>query len=345
METFKSLSEHFIQKAEAMCQDLLHGLEANVEINDLADDLLSSQPGFSFLDHPKNQLADEYIHLFYRLGTHHAHVPALSCGGRWNWSAVQQYLRLANQLVELLFGGLLTACGQTPRLTELANMELINTSTSVRNVFVWNGSVMYVIRHHKAKTMTNQEFNVVRFLPSRLGDVMIKYMVYIRPITRILQQEVLARTGQPVVLNSTQLLFEKNGKPWRTSLMTKILISTTTLVWNQPCNTRIYRQIAIGITEKHVRPVYTPFNQYDDRQNPDLSCVFAWQSGHRPLERGVTYGIDGAYPHQLQPASLRAYERVSMLWHIFIEQSSKPRAFYIDQSSKYTKDIFRFGTV
>jgi hypothetical protein len=70
--------------------------------------------------------------------------------------------------------------------------------------------------------------------------------------------------------------------------------------------------------------VHKPFNRYDDKSlEADLNVVFAWQSGHRPLQRGTTYGLDGAYPTQLQPALLRAYEWASTRWHEFLRQPSK----------------------
>lgn len=73
-----------------------------------------------------------------------------------------------------------------------------------------------------------------------------------------------------------------------------------------------------------MREAHSPINQYDDRSlDADLNVAFAWQSGHRPLQRGITYGLDGAYPHQLQPALLRAYEWASTRWHEFIHQPSK----------------------
>ena len=86
----------------------------------------------------------------------------------------------------------------------------------------------------------------------------------------------------------------------------------------------MYRQVTIGITEKHVREVYTLFNRYDDQSaSADKNAVFAWQSGHRPMERGATYGLDGAYPYKLQPSLLRVYEWASTRWHEFIQQASK----------------------
>jgi hypothetical protein len=70
--------------------------------------------------------------------------------------------------------------------------------------------------------------------------------------------------------------------------------------------------------------VHKPFNRYDDKgARADLNVVFAWQSGHRPIQRAATYGLDGAFPTTLQPALLRVYEWASTRWHGFLHQPSK----------------------
>ncbi|KAJ5606699.1 hypothetical protein N7510_009480 [Penicillium lagena] len=78
----------------------------------------------------------------------------------------------------------------------------------------------------------------------------------------------------------------------------------------------------------YIRPfvgdVHQPFNRFDDQgPNVDLNVAFAWQSGHRPIARATNYGLDGAFPTQLQPSLLRAYEWVSTRWHEFLRQGSK----------------------
>jgi hypothetical protein len=70
-----------------------------------------------------------------------------------------------------------------------------------------------------------------------------------------------------------------------------------------PFGVQVYRQLSVAVTEKHVKQISNLFNRYDDKTAmADLEVVFAWQSGHRPIQRETTYGIDGAYPDSLQPA-------------------------------------------
>ncbi|KAL6408084.1 hypothetical protein AUP68_08457 [Ilyonectria robusta] len=131
--------------------------------------------------------------------------------------------------------------------------------------------------------------------------------------------------------STNQEFYVSNGKAWTSTRLTALLKAASKKVWDRGVNSRVYRQLAIGITEKHVREVYSPFNRYDDRStDADRNVVFAWQSGHRPMQRAVTYGLDGAYPHQLQPSLLRAYEWASTRWHEFLHQASKKGA-YVDE--------------
>lgn len=60
-----------------------------------------------------------------------------------------------------------------------------------------------------------------------------------------------------------------------------------------------------------------------EAQLQTLKWFFSWQSGHRPLQRGITYGLDGAFPDSLQPALLRVYEWASAEWHRYLGLTSK----------------------
>ncbi|KAL9566121.1 hypothetical protein ACKAV7_009739 [Fusarium commune] len=244
----------------------------------------------------------------------HAYIAGrngLARDGVWRWHAVIAYLKQVSKMEEQLAGGLYTACGQTPRISELLSLEYENGPNTSCGIYVWGGYMAYVVRHHKAKRLTNREFYVVRFLPVRLGHVLFKYLVYIRRVADLLRREQLGADRSVQQCLQTRLLFQNNGWPWPTSRLTDVA-KTTLELWRQRINVRTYRQLAIAITEKHVREVYTPFNRHDDcSEDAGINVVLAWQSGHRPLQRGITYGFDGAYPFRLQPLLLRCYEGAS----------------------------------
>lgn len=152
---------------------------------------------------------------------------------------------------------------------------------------------------------------------------MYTYLVYIRPFV-----DMLAREQLPNIDGCSSFFFrsqlESDSPHWCTERLTKIVRGFTRQVWDQGITLRLLRQICIGIADKHVREVSRPFNRFDDRtDNADRGVVFAWSSGHRPLQRARTYGLDGAFPTHLQPQLLERYEWVSVRWHEFLHLPSR----------------------
>ncbi|KFA78363.1 hypothetical protein S40288_09973, partial [Stachybotrys chartarum IBT 40288] len=323
MSAYRQLVEHFISRAERLCDELMYGWKPQLRLSEMKDDLTNTRPGYSFMAHPSNNLADAYKSLLaYACTCRGASLHALTGHGQWRWSAVREYLKKTEDLDRMTAGGLASACGQAVRIRELFSVEYENSPTSQRGIFFWNGKMLYVIRHHKAKRITNHEFHVARFLPARLAMVLTKSIVYIRRVADILRREQHGY-GSSYSVEAKPLLFQSNGKPWPISRMTIVFRAASTEVLGFKITPQMHRQITIGMTERHVREVHKPFNRYDDvSADADLNVVFSWQSGHRPLQRGVTYGLDGAFPHQLQPSLLRAYEWASTRWHEFIHQAS-----------------------
>jgi hypothetical protein len=325
MQDFCGLAEYFTVQAEELCEELMYDLDPVVDLASVKDDLTNTRSGFSFVKHPDNGLVDAYLDLSVKACT--TRRKRLSREGRWDWEAIFSYRAKAEGLDEMLLGGLHTAGGQVPRAPELLGLEIQNGPSTERGIYVWNGFMVYLTRHHKAKRSNNREFYVVRFLPARLSRVMYKYLVYIRPFLDMLQRE---RDSYYKEVVPTRLLFRSGrdlDRPWDAARLTAILRKATAEVWGRPVNSQLYRQLTIGITEKHVQEVHKPFNRFDDvGARANRNVAFAWQSGHRPLQRATTYGLDGAFPARLQPALLRLYEWASTRWHEFLHQPSKTMA-------------------
>jgi hypothetical protein len=324
METFRRLASHFLDQAESLCKTLMLEYSPSFDLATVRDDLTNTQGGFSFVQHVKNQLADAYLELADRACTYQEY--RLYRQGQWNRKSIYLYLEQDERFRKLLMGILYTTGGQVPRIPELSSLECVNGPSTERGFYVWNGSMIYLTRHHKAKRSTNREFYVVRFLPARGGRLLYQYLVYIRPFVQMLRREMHMPELGPSEKSPESYLFQPkwHGPPWQSPQFRGILQQATEQAWKRRVTTQQYRQLAIGITEKHVREVFEPFNRHDDRTAAaDRNVVFAWQSGHRPVQRNHTYGLDGAFPNQLQPALLRAYEWASTRWHEFLGLASK----------------------
>lgn len=236
---------------------------------------------------------------------------------RWNMGAVRRYLEAEAKLVIqilLLFG---LRGGQSPRIPSVTSIECFNGPSTSRGVCVHNGSVAYIIRHWKARQSTNQEFNVAHYLPPQDSQLVAQYLVYIRPLANMLYRQCYRCDKERRLLFAT---LENPEQPLKVEVVTRALKKLTQEVCNVAFGVQIYRQLSVAITEKHVKDINRPFNRHDDKSaNADIEVAFAWQSGHRPLQRGTNYGIDSAYPDSLQPALLRIYRWASREWHKFLQ--------------------------
>ena len=63
MTTFRVLAEHFLTKAKELCDKLIFGLDPNINLATIKDDLSNTQYSFSFIQHLANLLTKAYIDL------------------------------------------------------------------------------------------------------------------------------------------------------------------------------------------------------------------------------------------------------------------------------------------
>ena len=139
--------------------------------------------------------------------------------------------------------------GQLPRVSELFSLECENGPVSAQGLYVYNAHVIYIIRHHKAKRSTNQEFYVAHYLPARASQVVCYYLAYIRPFVRMLQQE----REENFSTHSSTLLFcsvQTPDRPWESRQLTAVLelhcYIDSTLI---PFSRLLIRLIAVTVQE------------------------------------------------------------------------------------------------
>ena len=276
MTEFRNFGHSLIQRAEALCDVLMFGWLPSVNLSQIKDDMSNTACGYSFLEHPDNDLSAAYLALSTRACT--AQGDGLLRGDRWDLKAVSEYLKMSEEYQGYLAAMMLTLGGQAPRATEVLSLEFYNGQSTEHRVYAYNGFMMFVIRHHKAKKSTNKEFTVVRFLPANPGKLLFYYLVYIRKVVAMLRRETSG------IRDSTSLLFcslHTPDRPWPSKRLTDVLVRCSSTVFKKPFHTRLDRQLSVSVIEKHVKKLAKPFNRYDDQSdNADPNVVFAWQSGH-----------------------------------------------------------------
>jgi hypothetical protein len=321
MDGFRTLAHSAIQAATRQCERLMYDwVPPTRDLRTLRDRLSTATAGYSFVSDPANGISNAYLELLTKACLSPVNLLTLigknECSS-WDKKAVCSYIDAHNDLLRMILLLCHLSSGQCARATELLTIQHGNTASQLRGICLYGGRLCLVTRHHKTRITTNNEFYVVRFLPHQVTDIMYRYLVYIRPLTYMLLRVCFVNH------TTAPLLFTPAGtkSAWTTSVLTRELqqLSQATPGISIKIGVQLYRQLSIAITERHVRDISESFNRHSRHAvYGDADTAYAWQSGHMQLQRSITYGLDGAFPNQLQPALLQLYLRVSKRWHDFL---------------------------
>lgn len=95
---------------------------------------------------------------------------------------LMKWLGNCDKFVELLLGAIHISSGAPARASELASYLLSTTDLGDRSLYIQNGTVCIFQTYHKAMKFDLKEKNLARFLPPDLSELLVKYLIYIRPI-------------------------------------------------------------------------------------------------------------------------------------------------------------------
>ncbi|EXM13918.1 hypothetical protein FOTG_17654 [Fusarium oxysporum f. sp. vasinfectum 25433] len=117
MSDFRRLPRYFIDEAESLCDDMMFGWKPTIDLSKPKDDMTDMSRGFSFVQHPDNQLQAAYLELLDKACTMRRH--GLYRNGSWDRKAVYAYIKKDDSLRAFFAGSLQTATGQVVRCKEL----------------------------------------------------------------------------------------------------------------------------------------------------------------------------------------------------------------------------------
>ncbi|KAH7186847.1 hypothetical protein DER44DRAFT_754195 [Fusarium oxysporum] len=307
---FHRLACEVLHSVRASCSRLMYDWEpASIDLSQIRDNLSTTTPGYSFASDPANKLSDAHLELLLR-----AYVSSIDGllqeqgkdQSTWDVKAALSYLEAYDNFLKGLM---------------LLTIECFNMPSRERGVYVWGGKMCSITMHYKARVATNNEFYVARFFSPPVSRLIFHYLVYIRPVALTILRRCFHREHTDALLFSPLSQIGPKSTPWTASTFTKELRRHCSAATGIPpgIGVQIYRQISIAITERHVNAAAARFNRFEDTTGTTGHGVaYAWQRGHRPMQRHTTYSRDGAFPTHLQPVLLRTYEQASISWHSFL---------------------------
>ncbi|KAF4334756.1 telomere-associated helicase [Fusarium beomiforme] len=150
MGQFRALTEYLIKEVIGLCNSLMFGLEPDIDLSQIKDDMANNDNRYSFVTDPKNKLTSAYLDLLNRACT--ARHGCLSRGNRWNWSEVDRYCKKEEDFRELLGPAMSLTGGQQPRWLELSSLWVENGELGPRGLYVYKGDRERVLGHHPSVT-------------------------------------------------------------------------------------------------------------------------------------------------------------------------------------------------
>lgn len=333
MENFRGLAHKVCETATVCCKRLMYDWEpADIDLQHIRDRISTTTPGYSFVSDPANGLGGVYLDLFMRAcvspidGLLKMHTKDKST---WDIAAAQSYLDAHDEFLRTLMVLMNLDGGQWARISELLTLEQCNGPSQQRGICIWGAKICSITRHHKARLVTNNEFYVARFFSTPVSRLIFRYLVYIRPLAQTILRKCFSYTSENTLLFVCLSQAGRRSSSWTTSTFTQELRRYCAAAPGIPSGlgTQLYRQVSIAITERHVHTAAAHFNRFDDKTSQATEEVaYAWQSGHRPMQRHTTYGLDGAFPDHLQPSLLRIYAKISGDWHAFLWGGQQQRS-------------------
>jgi hypothetical protein len=288
-----------------------------VDLAQIQDDVTFTTRGRSFVTTPGNRLSDGLAWMLKRARGTESGMRLQTSDGRWRSNKVREYLRQVDRFLALLLGCVHMESGQPARGSEIVTMRHRNGLLQDRNVFVVDGAVMTVVRYHKSQSQWDKPKVVPRFLPPRLGQVMVLYLSYLQPFREYLVATVLGGGLDDYIWSNEQ-------GAWGTDRLTKVLRRETGKRLGVELSTLGYRHTAVGIGRVKVGESFgkgyqDEVGEIDEAEvDEDEEDLIELQNSRTTVMGVGHYSVSIDIVKHLSTRSIDAFRALSTAWHRFL---------------------------
>jgi superfamily II DNA helicase RecQ len=169
-----------------------------LSLDKIVDQPAEMSTGYSFLNHPDNDMESWQTWLLYRVveepalrdrfvrGMDATQQPPRTL---WHDAAVAAYMKGVRRFKETLFALVHLTAGGPARGTEITSIQYENSAEGVghRGVFVEGGLVSFVTTYHKGYDFTKKVKAIHRYVPREVGELVVYFLGLGRPFVDDLQ--------------------------------------------------------------------------------------------------------------------------------------------------------------
>ncbi len=345
LQDWRSALKQLLEKATDILESSLlfdQGEAPRFPVEVLKDNPGDRWPARCFLDDPRNDLHAVQDWLFHRLQVApelraqffkpNAQISDEPSVLEPRPVAISDYLH-ANQLFLRLLAPLIyMGSGLPPRRKELAGISWCNQETA-RNVYLYHGFVAITTGYHKSQWRIGTR-PVARFLPQAVGELLVRYLIYVPPFVRFLNHRMQRQ-------NDRSSLFCKADSVWSADRLGDCIKRQTRAMLGFTISTRQWRHIAIALDRRtllgvgcRTYEISTTWGQkvtkadasdsdldiHDDHPFDDLNAapearIHHLQAAYTTGTNTAVYGNDLSLHSGLTDSLLAAFFKVSQQWH------------------------------
>jgi hypothetical protein len=156
-------------------------------------------------------------------------------------------------------------------------------------VFIEDGMVVFVTRYHKEYNLSRDVKIIHRYLPRRVGELVVWYMWLVLPF----QQQLKALVWEKEVVSSHMWPADPNGRKWTTDRLCEALKRESRIAMSQEWTFARYREMAIGISRRFLRgsTAFQADESEEKEENKDTAeaSIANEQASHTSYVAGLVY--------------------------------------------------------
>jgi hypothetical protein len=244
----------------------------------IQDQVGCTEYGYSFLDEPKNRsfarcknILTDYMEQKEHLGSYFFNEDlTLKIRPARTWiDIVEKLLRKILFLIHVTGGG-------TARATELSTMKVRNLKGSRRSIFFSHECICIQDPYLKTQSQTKRESQIARFLTAEDTEIVLKYLLLIRPLESLIASKIYAAEEDGQLGESQQRIaslykhyfFVRKGRRYSD----QEIRDTLPMYFNQ------FAKVDLKFSEyRHLQQKLTEINH---TFKTDLDLTFLRQAGH-----------------------------------------------------------------
>ncbi|KAI9779287.1 MAG: hypothetical protein M1816_003627 [Peltula sp. TS41687] len=321
MSSLRQCLRSMISEAEQTLLQLTWGDATSISLLQIQDSLtwngLFNKTGYSFVTATANQLDIGFTYSLSRAAEANGSqklVKATATGLEWHEQRCTLYLQQERHVCNQLFSFMHMLGGQPARGPEIGCIQICNNVYTQRNIYVLAGEVVFVTAYDKNLARGGTVEYIFRYLPGVLGQLLVRYLVYMRPFACAL----------PIDCCKDDYLFATPNGPFNGGHASEAL------------QTAAQKHLGYG-PDEYTRWKGPGYDNNSGTESEDEENIWDRQAGHGTRIAQLHYAVQSGFLQRIQQPQLNAFCAASKAWHDLLLRPDNTIGALVDSASAHRR--------